>query len=65
MDDTMTFVSTTSNPQETISLTIKSNSLVEVVGAFERFLRGAGYCFEGNLEIVKNIEITANESDHF
>jgi len=63
MNDTMTFVSTTKEPQETISLTIQSTSLAEVIDAFERFLRGAGYCFEGNLEIVKNIEIRSNEAD--
>ncbi|MFN7323043.1 MAG: hypothetical protein ACK5SP_02100 [bacterium] len=58
MNDYITFTSATvKEPSETITLTIHTTSLPEVVGAFERFLRGAGYHFEGNLEIVQDIDI--------
>ena len=60
----MTFVSTTRTPQETISLTIMPNNLTDAISAFERFLRGAGYVFHGNLEIVENIEIGEIEDGH-
>lgn len=66
MNDYITFTSTTGQPTETITLTINTTSLPEVVGAFERFLRGAGYHFDGNIEIVQDIEVTdCNENDHF
>jgi hypothetical protein len=60
----MTFVSTTCSPKETISLTIMPDNLTDAIEAFERFLRGAGYVFDGSLTIVSNIEIKGVDDEH-
>lgn len=64
MKDVMTFVSTTKDPTETITMEIFSTSLPEVLGAFERFLRGSGFVFDGHLDIVDRVEIGGVDDGH-
>ena len=42
----------TSKPDGKITLEVTEDSLTNVVEAFERFLRGAGFVFDGHLDIV-------------
>lgn len=50
---------------DTVTVAISAqSSLEEVVSAFERFLRGAGYYFEGQLDFVDdNFDIKEDEED--
>lgn len=66
MNDYITFTSSTGEPRETITLTINTTSLPVVIEAFERFLRGAGFYFDGSLDLVQSIEIKeSKEIEHF
>ena len=47
----------TGKPLETVSIEIAEHSDIgTVLEAFTRFLRAAGYCFDGEVEIVDNQE---------
>lgn len=39
-------------PTETVTVATNHEGLLEVLEAFERFLRGCGYSFQGHLEVV-------------
>lgn len=52
--DTITFMSTTNRLNETTMSTAETCKLSEVIEVFERFLRGAGWDFDGHLDIVPN-----------
>lgn len=41
-------------PAETITLETDAEQLPKVLEAFERFLRGAGYCFKGSVTIEED-----------
>jgi len=56
--DTITFMSKTDKNNETVMLTAETDNLREVIQVFERFLRGAGWVFDGHLELVQNITIS-------
>lgn len=43
-------------PEETITVTTSSEGLYEVLAAFERFLQGCGYTFDGHLEFVNDFD---------
>ena len=47
--DTITFMSTTNRLNETTMSTAETCKLSEVIEVFERFLRGAGWDFDGHL----------------
>lgn len=51
----MSFKHTDSNG-DTTEVTCSSPVLPEVLEAFERFLKGAGYSFDGSLDIYKEDE---------
>lgn len=42
-----------STPSETVTVSLRAESLHEVLEAFERFLKGAGFVFNGTLDIVE------------
>lgn len=44
-------------PSEQITITTDAEEMPKVLEAFERFLRGAGYCFNGHLETVEEEEV--------
>lgn len=50
--DTVTFMSSTNTLNETTMVTAESCKLSDVIEVFERFLRGAGWVFDGHLDIV-------------
>lgn len=50
--DTVTFLSTSNRLNETVMVAAESTHLPDVIEVFERFLRGAGYVFDGHLELV-------------
>ena len=50
--DTVTFMSSTNRLNETTMVTAESCKLSEVIEVFERFLRGAGWMFDGHLDAV-------------
>lgn len=56
--DTITFMSKTDKNNETVMLTAETADLNEVIEVFERFLRGAGWVFDGHLELVQNITLS-------
>jgi hypothetical protein len=39
-------------------------SLPEILQEFEHFLRGSGFYFEGNLELVEEPNLTEDENDN-
>ena len=41
-------------PAETVMLETDAEELPKVLEAFERFLRGAGYCFKGSVTIEED-----------
>ena len=45
------------SPNEQVSITTDAEELPKVLEAFERFLRGAGYYFDGHIEIVEDEEV--------
>ena len=45
------------SPNEQITMSTEAEELPKVLEAFERFLRGAGYCFDGHLEILDDEEV--------
>ena len=46
----------------TITLTTEHVGLVHILEDFEQFLRGAGYYFNGHLEIVEEDDILPEET---
>lgn len=54
--DTVTFLSTSNRLNETVMVAAESTHLPDVIEVFERFLRGAGYVFEGHIEVVCDIK---------
>lgn len=56
--DTITFMSKTDKNNETVMLTAETADLNEVIEVFERFLRGAGWVFDGHLELVQKITLS-------
>jgi hypothetical protein len=47
-----TFISEACN-KETLTITLRADTLQEVLESFERFLKGAGFVFSGHLDIVE------------
>ena len=41
-------------PAETVTMETDAEELPKVLEAFERFLRGAGYCFKGSVTIEED-----------
>lgn len=52
--DTVTFMSKTNRLNETTMSTAETCKLSEVIEVFERFLRGAGWDFDGHIDVVPN-----------
>ena len=51
--DSLKFVAVIDGGGQTVSMRLEGpESLMEVLGAFEQFLRGCGYVFDGNLDFV-------------
>ena len=44
-------------PEETITMTTEAVELAQILEVFERFLKGAGYCFKGHIEAVDDEEV--------
>jgi hypothetical protein len=51
------------NPHEDFTLTMETDAVVlpELIQVFEQFLRGVGFWFKGNLEVVEEEEQDENE----
>ena len=53
-----------SNTASKTTVEFEADTLDEVLGKFTDFLRGAGFCFDGDVEIVDNsLPVTDNETD--
>jgi hypothetical protein len=63
--DTVTFLSTSNRLNETVMVAAESTHLPDVIEVFERFLRGAGYVFEGHLEVVVDTPFPRIDDPHF
>lgn len=67
MTDRITFISTSRSARtgqtEKVILSIETVALDEAVSAFERFLRGAGFYFDGHLELVEDINIQVDNPE--
>ena len=50
--DTMLLMGTIRSTGECITVQADMNSLPSVLETLERFLRGCGFCFEGELNII-------------
>ena len=50
--DTMLLMGTIRSTGECITIQAEMNSLPQVLESIERFLRGCGFCFEGELDII-------------
>lgn len=53
LPDVLTLTSQTSRNNETVIMTCIATNLDDVLEVMERFLRGAGYVFDGHLDIVQ------------
>ncbi len=52
LPDVLTLTSKTSRNNEIVTMTCNATNLDDVLEVMERFLRGAGYVFDGHLDIV-------------
>lgn len=55
--DYIHFFARSSRNNEAVEISSESTDLAEVLETFERFLRGAGYVFEGKITIINDIFI--------
>ena len=58
--DRVTFTSTTmlaSGCKEVVTVTSETSNLFETICMFERFLRAAGFIFDGNIKLVEDVEV--------
>jgi hypothetical protein len=55
--DRITFYCKCERNDETCEVETSASNLSDVLETFERFLRGAGFVFEGNVTIVNDIYI--------
>ncbi len=46
-----------------ITLEVREDSLMNVVEAFERFLKGSGFIFDGHLDFVNDEDMSCEEED--
>lgn len=61
MNDEMQFQSRSNMNRESVTMTTTALDLVDVLECFERFLRAAGFVFDGVVAIVPETEFTNEE----